>query len=553
MNKSFEEGNIFWDTTLDPLNYPKEIKIIFFKSFFKNRKKFANWIGSLAYKNFNNINDLIKLPLSRDPYISDLFKNILILNVLKSVQIRKKIKTIVFDSKATARTFLSLNKKNEIKIIVKRKKIQTLNILKSFIFSLLIFIFVKILKKKTYFYEKKIVLFNTYLSCETHIKDHVFPELNKILKKKKIKNYYFVPDILLTKKIINLYQNLKFIAHQNFIFKENFISSSEFFECFFSTLLYKHKIKNKCFYSKNLDCSLIIEDEFKNKSSFYSEFQSRLKLIFIKNFKKYNQDLKKSVGRFENQSADKAWFYGMRTHYPYTNIYGFQGFLYYPHFSNQSPTFFEDKLKLLPNKIIVTNKISKLQRKEFFKKAKIIIGPSLGKQQIFKKIKMKKKYKFVLALCGVKSVDEKILSWLFYSSQKDKNFKIAIKPHPTMSIDKLNNFNKGLLNSRFKIIEDNIHNILGKTEILISSGPTGVTFESLVYGCKLLYLVFNPNDLLMFKSVPNKYKNFILIKNKEDLFRNIQIYKKKSVKRYSNNLRKLFFTKINNKNLTIFY
>ena len=93
--------------------------------------------------------------------------------------------------------------------------------MKSFIFSLLIFIFVKILKKKTYFYEKKIVLFNTYLSCETHIKDHVFPELNKILKKKKIKNYYFVPDILLTKKIINLYQNLKFIAHQNFIFKEN--------------------------------------------------------------------------------------------------------------------------------------------------------------------------------------------------------------------------------------------------------------------------------------------------------------------------------------------
>ena len=192
MNKSFEEGNIFWDTTLDPLNYPKEIKIIFFKSFFKNRKKFANWIGSLAYKNFNNINDLIKLPLSRDPYISDLFKNILILNVLKSVQIRKKIKTIVFDSKATARTFLSLNKKNEIKIIVKRKKIQTLNILKSFIFSLLIFIFVKILKKKTYFYEKKIVLFNTYLSCETHIKDHVFPELKQIFYQARMVQLYLL-------------------------------------------------------------------------------------------------------------------------------------------------------------------------------------------------------------------------------------------------------------------------------------------------------------------------------------------------------------------------
>ena len=38
---------------------------------------------------------------------------------------------------------------------------------------------------------------------------------------------------------------------------------------------------------------LIIEEEFNDKNSFYSEFQSRLKLIFIKNFKKHNQNLKK--------------------------------------------------------------------------------------------------------------------------------------------------------------------------------------------------------------------------------------------------------------------
>ena len=81
---------------------------------------------------------------------------------------------------------------------------------------------------------------------------------------------------------------------------------------------------------------------------------------------------------------------------------------------------------------------------------------------------------------------------------------------------------------------------LEKTEILISSGPTGVTFEFIIYGCKLLYLVFDPNDELMFKNIPNKKKNYILIKNKEDLFRHIQILKKLK-KKNENNLKKIIF------------
>ena len=94
-----------------------------------------------------------------------------------------------------------------------------------------------------------------------------------------------------------------------------------------------------------------------------------------------------------------------------------------------------------------------------------------------------------------------------------------------MSINKLKNFTSKFLNGRYKVIDENIHSILEKTEILISSGPTGVTFEFIIYGCKLLHLVFDPNDELMFKNIPNKKKNYILIKNKEDLFRHIQILK----------------------------
>ena len=136
----------------------------------------------------------------------------------------------------------------------------------------------------------------------------------------------------------------------------------------------------------------------------------------------------------------------------------------------------------------------------------------------------------------------------------DKDFKIIIKPHPTISISKLANFHKLSLigNNRFEVFEGDINNLLKKTEILISSGPTGVIFESLIYGCKLFYLVLDPSDFLMFKKVPNN-KNYVLIKNKTELFKQISINKNKKIIKKSNKLKSLFFTKINNNNLRIFY
>ena len=49
----------------------------------------------------------------------------------------------------------------------------------------------------------------------------------------------------------------------------------------------------------------------------------------------------------------------MRKYYPNSNIFGFQGFLYYPHLLNQSPTKEENKLKILPKKLSLRVKLQK--------------------------------------------------------------------------------------------------------------------------------------------------------------------------------------------------
>ena len=72
-----------WDTTLDPVNYPEEVKDKFFKLSVSNRHKFVKWLGLIS-KQFNkNFDWWIKLPSSRDPYKSFLYKNIIYLNCSK--------------------------------------------------------------------------------------------------------------------------------------------------------------------------------------------------------------------------------------------------------------------------------------------------------------------------------------------------------------------------------------------------------------------------------------------------------------------------------------
>ena len=85
------QERIFWDTTSYPIEYPEEIRKIYFKVSLTNRKFFTKWIGNIS-KNFNNdIDWWITLPLSRNPYLSNLFHYTCILKTLKNLSYNKRI------------------------------------------------------------------------------------------------------------------------------------------------------------------------------------------------------------------------------------------------------------------------------------------------------------------------------------------------------------------------------------------------------------------------------------------------------------------------------
>ena len=97
-------------------------KKIFFELSIKHRKNFVEWIGKISNDFTKNYLWWIKLPSSRDPYKSNLFKNIIILFILKDKKLLNKIDTIIFENKLIFKSYYIDNKIDLKKVKVKFKK-----------------------------------------------------------------------------------------------------------------------------------------------------------------------------------------------------------------------------------------------------------------------------------------------------------------------------------------------------------------------------------------------------------------------------------------------
>jgi hypothetical protein len=143
-------------------------------------------------------------------------------------------------------------------------------------------------------------------------------------------------------------------------------------------------------------------------------------------------------------------------------------------------------------------------------------------------------------------LDNKLIDWISYSLRRNKNLHVTIKPHPILPFDKIKNNNLKQFNGHYNVSKEKLNLILKKTKIVISSGPTSGTLESIAYGCYLICPVLEPYDRLnleIFKIPKNNYK---LVYNKVDLSNEIN-------KNYNKNffLKRvnLFMEKSNSKNI----
>ena len=551
------DERILWDTTEYPVEYPEKIKKIYFKVSLLNRKPFTKWIGNIS-KNFgNDIDWWITLPLTRDPYVSNLFHIVCILKTLE--QLKNQVKNILIkvNSKSLFDIIRNWSEENnlsvDIEYIKKNKKSNGYFIvLKVIIFHFFVFFFLKFFSKKIIINKStnKNVLIDTFATKESIQNERLYKGLDKFLKKKRINHVFFVPTFIIERNLLNIIKIIKALNHRNYLFKEHYLRYRDIFFASFYFLRTKKFVKKYDFYYK-WDLSKIICEEITSSKNYSSKVNAILNYRFAKNLSNKKIPIKKTINWFENQIVDKGWNLGFRKYFGGIKTYGYQGFLNYPHYMHSTPSKYEHEAKVIPSEIIVIGKAYKSLKKEFFSKLKVTVGPALNYSDIFKINLKTNKINVLAILTGIKSLDLKLLEWICIIDKINKNIKVTIKPHPILPLNKINFI--GNLPKKFIISNEKLSILLEKTSIAVCSGPTSATIESLAYNCFLLVPVIDAFDEFSLKILNIPKKKYSLVYNKFELMKRIEkLIRKKYVfnRKKKNNLKfkKFLFEKINDKN-----
>lgn len=546
------KNNFFWNISNYPADYPKKIREIYYKNNLKIRKPFTEWVGKIGKKFHMDIDWWSTSAISRNPYLSKLYHYACVVETFKELIKTKQQFKVLVESKNLKIILLKLLNNNYKKSNIFLKNNITflkrnLDILKSIFFTLIIYLYLNLfIKKKKVKYDKKIILIDTFVFGSMIEGERLYKGLDKIVNKSN--NVYFVPTFLPTRNFYELKIAIRLLKKKNYLFKEHYLKFNDIIYAFSHIFrVKKYLINFKTF--KKINFSELIKEEIKKCDDYYSIISSILNYRFAKRLSLTKFPLKKTIDWFENQTCDKGWNFGFRKFFPKIKTQGYQGYLFYGQYLNTLPSKAESIAKVIPEEIIVISKSYIKIKKEFFSNLKVVTGPTFYFNDLERKFTKKNNIKLLLILSGIYSLDSKLINWISFSLSKNKNLFVTIKPHPILPFEKIKNNDLDKFVNRYYVSNEKLNLILKKTKVVVCSGPTSGTLESIAYGCYLICPILEPYDQINMTLLRIPKKNYKLVYNKIDLINEItKVYNKKmSLKKM-----KFLFTKTNSKNINTF-
>lgn len=408
-------------------------------------------------------------------------------------------------------------------------------LLKTVIFYSIIFFYIKIFsKKKSLFNINQNILIESYSLLNFKNVEN----FNKNIFKFSNKNLLLVPNFLPEKKLHLIFNRINNIDDSKHIFRENYLSVNDFFYSLFHFFRKKKFIKKHKKFNQ-WDLTPLINGEIKSNKNFYSAILGISNFRFFANLKRKKIQLYKIISLFENQAVSRGWCCGSRTYFSKTENIGYQGYINFSQYLNSHPCNFEEKAKILPNKLAVISKYFKKNKREFFPKLKVTLAPALNLSTEYKKIKKRNKNLITLILTGIIEIDQKLINWSLNFVKKNKKTKLEIKFHPILAPDKfdLRIFNNN--SNQIKIADKDISKLLDRSKIVISTGPTSAIYQAYLKECYLIIPVFDPWDKLNLENCKIPKSNYVLVNN----FKEFRFNLKNMINNKDRN--KLKFTKNN--------
>lgn len=539
------------DTTLSPSGYGLAFRKIYFQNYIKLRKKFTNWLDKNGDK--KNFNWWLSIPASRNPNLSKLYHYFCIVESIKSIKKadREDIKEFIIDNNNLREILIKQLKCNFLITLRSERKdnffIKFYQIIKHFIFYIIIFLFSKILNFQRLNKKKKYVFIDTFLDGNDLDKNRYYGDkLLEIVKKKN--NVLFVPSFFIGMGFINVLKKIfQCSFNDDYLIKESYLRFNDIFKSFVS--LIKNEFQNKKYLMlNNVDYSKVIYEELKSYKNLAGQISGWQNYLFFKNLKLKNISLKKTINWFENQSLDKGWNFGVQTFFPNASCYGYQGFTYFPQYMCLNPSTLEYDLKIVPHTILTIGKRFENTKKEFCNKIKVKSVPALSFQYLHKRKKNKLnriKDSILIILSGFLNDDVNLIRWIIKSKLHEKNYKISIKEHPILKIDKIkdiiSDFPKNFIPTKSSFTDAvDLH------QILICAGATSALTELIIQGKYCIIPRINAFDGISLKKL-GMSKNFKIVEKPEELINSL---KDKNCKQYRIDQ---FFKKVTKKNLDVFF
>jgi len=536
---------------------------------------YINFLSALGSGNERKVDWWVLNFVSRNTFISNLFRNVCyLLLVKKNLESGITYNEIIVGSiylKNLLRKFCQENGSNT-KVIYKGKKLLYLYLKRNYNYiKVLLNFFYRWFASWIVNKDKKgsslngdIILIDTFVHKNDFVgniyKSHYYPRLFNYLNSEEKKYIYFVPEYYGVKNYVKLFIDIR-NCKQKFLLKEDYLKLKDYF----FALLFPFRIKlfqlgKKSF--KGFNIFPLIKGEIFNDCASSSSMCGLLNYRFAERLKGKDIKLKTIINWFENQAIDHGFNIGFRLFYPKTILKGYLGFPAHNNYLSLYPTEQEVEARVIPNEINVIGKGYINLIKKFSHNLTVKAAPAFRYINIWRKMKYSPSKNFFSLLIAlpmlVDQLDEIIdlMLKVAESNKINKKYVFKIKVHPTQNIEFLKQRWKGRKLDKFKFIRRDFQECLDEADVLITYASS-VCLETIARGIPVIVLA---NRLgLTQLPIPENLKQNIwkLCYTPEDIIKSIEYYAKidKSddhFKKIGHEVRKNFFEPVTKKSVRKF-
>ena len=347
-----------------------------------------------------------------------------------------------------------------------------------------------------------ITLIDTFVLPGYISKDRYYNGLWENLSKEERSLTFFVPTLtsIPSCDIISAYKELR-ESDKNYLIKEDYLKFDDLiFAILHSFRIIFLKIKSVSF--QGMDISPLIKEEILTFNGFQNAVEALLNFRFAKALKNNRINLRLVINWFENQVVDKGWNAGFSLFYPNISTIGYRGYVQSDLYLCSIPSKCENINNVLPREIAIIGKELCDPIKEFDSTLKIKIAPALRFSHLWENhvfIPSPKYFTILFAMPYSWEESEQIFQTLFNNLDflTNNNFRIIIKPHPTMNIKYVKKMIGSNQSNIFSLVDESFIDCLSKSNMVIS-GMSGAVIESIVFGIPVVLLrnrrgiTFNP-------------------------------------------------------------